>query len=282
LELLRPANVMTAVADGLAGFAVSGASSPATLAWLLASTACLYAGGVALNDFFDRELDSVERPERPIPSGRIRPAAAAFLGSILLGTGVIAATRVSGYAGWIALAIALSVLLYDSWGKHRTLLGPVNMAMCRGLNLLLGIAAVPEAVYLRWYLALLPFIYICGITALSRGEVYGGKRPVAIFSLASLGIVVSALAAMALSPEYRSWFALALTVLFAGRVFPPFVRTLGRQDPATIRNAIRIGVLSLVLLDAVIGGLFAGPVYSLLILGTAILAIGLARFFAVT
>src|SRR5262245_23262981 len=211
---------MTAIADGLAGFAASGASTPATLPWLLASTACLYAGGVALNDFFDRELDAVERPERPIPSGRVRPAAAAFLGAVLLGTGVIAATQVSVYAGWIAVAIALCVLLYDAWGKHRTLLGPVNMALCRALNLLPGIATVPDTVPLRWRLALLPFIYICAITALSRGEVHGGKRPVAMFSLVSLGIIVSALAAMALSPEYRSWFSLALTMLFAGRVFP--------------------------------------------------------------
>ena len=74
LELLRPPNVMTAVADVLAGYAVAGLSNWAALPWLLGATACLYAGGVVLNDFFDRHLDARERPERPLPSGRV-PAA---------------------------------------------------------------------------------------------------------------------------------------------------------------------------------------------------------------
>lgn len=273
---------MTAVADGLAGFAVSGSTARDQLPWLLAATACLYAGGVTLNDFFDRELDAVERPERPIPSGQVRPAAAAFLGAVLLGAGVLAATQVSAWSGWIAVAIVLAVVLYDAWGKHRTFLGPVNMAACRGLNLLMGIAAVPEAVAGRWVLALVPFIYICGITALSRGEVHGGKRPVAMFSVVSLVLVMAGLATLALVPGHRSWWALGLTAVFAWRVLPPFLRTLRKPEPAVIRTAIKTGVLSLVLLDAVIGGLFAGVLYSVSILATAILAFALARLFAVT
>jgi 4-hydroxybenzoate polyprenyltransferase len=273
---------MTAVADGLAGFAASGAAYSDALPWLLAATSCLYAGGVTLNDFFDRELDAVERPERPIPSGRVRPAAAAFLGGTLLGTGVLTAAQASAEAGWIAAAIVLAVLVYDSWGKHRTFLGPVNMGVCRGLNLLLGISAAPGAIYTRWYLALIPFIYICGITALSRGEVHGGKRPVAIFSTLTVAFVVSVLAVLALLRAQPAWLALALTAAFAARVLPPFLRTIRNADAAAVRTAIRTGVLSLVLLDAVIGGLFAGALYSFLILATAIVAIGLARLFAVT
>jgi 4-hydroxybenzoate polyprenyltransferase len=90
LELVRPANVATALADVLAGYAVAGLGSPG-LGWLLMSTACLYGGGVALNDFFDRGLDRIERPERPIPSGRVSSRAAAGLGLGLLALGVIAA-----------------------------------------------------------------------------------------------------------------------------------------------------------------------------------------------
>ena len=83
LELLRPANVVTALADVLAGFAIADLGNPLALPWLLLSTASLYGGGVVLNDFFDRALDAVERPERPIPSGRVRPQAAAACGAIL-------------------------------------------------------------------------------------------------------------------------------------------------------------------------------------------------------
>src|SRR6266536_472082 len=273
---------MTAVADGLAGFAAAGLGNPGALPWLLAATACLYAGGVALNDFFDRELDLIERPERPIPSGRVHPAAAGLLGAALLASGVLAASRVGASAGWIALAIAGFVFLYDTWGKHRMFLGPVNMGICRGLNLLLGMTAVSGAVAGRWYLALLPFVYICAITALSRGEVHGGRRPVAAFSVVSLTLVLVALLLLAMSPPSRSWWAVILTLVFAWRILPSFLHALQNPSPPQIRTAVRNGVLSLVLLDAVIGGAFAGILYSLLILTTAILAIGLARLFAVT
>jgi len=282
LELLRPANVMTAVADGLAGFAVAGSADTSTLPWLLAASACLYAGGVALNDFFDRELDLRERPERPIPSGRVRPAGAAAIGAALLATGVLAASLVNHVSATIALATAAFVVLYDAWGKHRMFFGPVNMGVCRGLNLLLGISVVSGAAAERWYLALIPFIYICGVTALSRGEVHGGKRPVAVFSLVSLVLVLAALAAVAIGAGDQTWWALALTLLFGWRVLPSFLQAYRDPHPAPIRNAVRTGVLSLVLLDAVIGGAFAGMLYSLLILATAILAIALAKLFAVT
>ena len=93
LELLRPANVVTAVADVLAGYAVAGRANSRALPWLLTATVCLYAGGVVLNDFFDRELDAVERPERPIPSGRVPARHAAALGTALLAGGVVTAAQ---------------------------------------------------------------------------------------------------------------------------------------------------------------------------------------------
>ena len=121
LELLRPANVVTALADVLAGFAISGMQNRAALPWLLASTACLYGGGVVLNDVFDRDLDRIERPERPIPSGRVSVQGAAMFGGILLASGIGLATAASATAAALAAAIAGCVLLYDAWGKRRRL-----------------------------------------------------------------------------------------------------------------------------------------------------------------
>src|SRR5215213_5958422 len=59
LQLLRPANVATALADVLAGFALAGLGNRSALPWLLLATAALYAGGIVLNDVFDRELDRI-------------------------------------------------------------------------------------------------------------------------------------------------------------------------------------------------------------------------------
>ena len=95
---MRPANVVTSVADVLAGVAISGfftgivfdeACLPIIL--ICISTAALYGGGVVFNDVFDYQLDKIERPERPIPRGTINFGEAATFGTLLLLIGIIAA-----------------------------------------------------------------------------------------------------------------------------------------------------------------------------------------------
>jgi 4-hydroxybenzoate polyprenyltransferase len=282
LELLRPANVATALADVLAGFGVAGLQNRRALPWLLLSTACLYAGGVVLNDVFDRELDREERPERPLPSGRVSLRTAALLGGCLLAAGVLAATQATWLAGAIAGAIAACVLVYDAWGKRHLAVGPLNMGACRALNLLLGVAAVPAAVTGAWPLALIPLFYIAGVTALSRGEVRGGSRRIAIFALISLSAALLALLGVALRSGDRVMPASVLAIVLVWRVAPPFWSASRTPVPGVIRTAVKRGVLSLVLVDATIGAAYAGPVYAALILATGLVASGLARRFAVT
>ena len=286
LQLIRPANVATALADVLAGFAVAGLARPTALPWLLISTGCLYAGGIVLNDYFDRDLDAVERPERPIPSHRVSPARAAALGTGLLGAGILAASVSGTAAGLVAVGISAAVLLYDAWGKHQGLFGPINMGTCRGLNLLLGVAAVPPALAHHWPLALVSLTYIAAVTAVSRGEVRGGQRGVAGFALTFVCGVLVALLGIALGPRNEAPLASVAACLYvlalAWRVVPAFWGAFRDPGAATIRRAVRTGVLSLVLVDAVIGAAYTGMIYSLAILATAVAAGWLARQFAVT
>jgi 4-hydroxybenzoate polyprenyltransferase len=284
LELLRPANVVTAVADVLAGAAVARASWSGHFWWLVPSTACLYAGGVVLNDYFDRHVDAIERPERPIPSGRVAAGAAAMLGASLLAAGVAFAAASGTSSAAMAAAVAVAVLLYDARGKRHAFLGPINMGACRALNLLLGMTAASGVVAVSWPLGLLPLIYIAGVTVLSRGEVSGGKRPVALLALILAGLVAGA--ALGLATQTPDRVALVWAVIlaagFAMRLLPPFWRAWRDPSPATIRIAVRTGVLSLVLLDAVIAAAYADIMVSLAVLATAVLAGRLARLFAVT
>src|SRR5688572_12894704 len=130
LELLRPANVVTAVADVLAGYAVAGRANHGALPWLLGATVCLYAGGIVLNDFFDRRLDAIERPERPIPSGRVPASSAAMLGGALLAAGAAVAAQATLAAALIAIALAALIVLYDARLKRYSIAGPLNMGLC--------------------------------------------------------------------------------------------------------------------------------------------------------
>lgn len=282
VQLVRPPNLVTAGADVLAGFAVAGLARPAALPWLLVATTCLYGGGVVLNDVFDAELDARERPERPIPSGSVSTRAAGALGGALLAVGVGAGLLASPLSGVVAAAIAGCAVAYDGWGKRRPVVGAVNMGACRGLNLLLGLSISPALVGHRWPLALLPVAYIAAVTAVSRGEVQGGRRGVAGLALGLLGAVIVALIVLGLAQGAAFLAMLPFLLLFVWRVVPPFLQAFSVPEPARIRSAVRAGVLSLVILNAALGAVYAGFGYGVAVLALLLVATGLARLFAVT
>ena len=282
LELVRPPNVVTAIADVLAGYAIAGRGHPSRLPWLLTATVCLYAGGVVLNDYFDRRVDADERPERPIPSGRVPARHAAGFGAVLLALGTGAAFAATRTAGAIAGALAGCVLLYDARAKRHAFAGPLTMGTCRGLNLVLGMAAVPAAVAGSWGLALLSLAYIAAVTVVSRGEVHGGRKPVAALAIAVLAAVVAALIVIAFRTAASAVPPLVLAAALAWRIGPPFAAVYSDPRPAMIRRAVKAGVLSLVLLDAALSAAYAGPVYAAVVLGTALVAGSLARLFSVS
>ncbi|WP_338044499.1 UbiA-like protein EboC [Nostoc edaphicum] len=296
LELMRPANIVTAWADILLGFAASGSgiifvqfingesnfSVLIPLAWLLLATTGLYGGGIVFNDVFDADLDAKERPNRAIPSGRVSRPNATLLGSILFAIGIIAAFQVSLLSAAIATFITLSSLLYDSLSKHHPFFGPLNMGLCRGSNLLLGVSAVPAIIGERWYLALIPVLYIAAITAISQGEVHGGKKITGILALLLIAIVLTAVLALGLLEDYTAIAALPFAILLAIRVLPKFVKAAREPIAENIRNAVRIGVLSLIVLDATVASGFAGLYYGLLVLILLPISMKLAQLFAVT
>lgn len=289
LQLMRPANIVTAWADILIGFAASGAVvhfnqvvENQAIAWLLLATTGLYGGGVVFNDVFDAELDAKERPERPIPSGRVSRENATKLGGLLLVIGVVAALQVSLLSGSLAATVAFAALLYDSKSKHEPIFGPINMGICRGGNLLLGVSAVPEMIGERWFLALIPIAYIAAITAISRGEVHGGKTSTGVVALLLIGVVIGGMFALSWLKDYQIIVALPFVILFAGRVLPPFLKAVREPTSEQIRVAVKAGVLSLIVLDATVAAGFASWPYGLLVLSLLPISIKLAQMFAVT
>ena len=285
LQMMRLANIVTAWADILAGFAASGTVgliNIQVLGWLLLATTGLYGGGIVLNDVFDAELDAQERPERPIPSGRASRQGATLLGSTLLVIGVVAAAQVSVLSATLACGIALAATLYDAVGKHHPIFGPLNMGACRGGNLLLGISAVPAMIGEHWFLAVIPIIYIAAITTISRGEVHGAKNITGIIALSLIGLVIAGLLGLGLLQDYHVLAALPFVGLFAGRVLLPFIKAVREPKPEQIRIAVKAGVLSLIVLDATVAAGFATLPYGLLVLSLLPISMALAQIFAVT
>lgn len=296
LRLMRPANIITAIADIMAGFAVSGAAvqllsqlngaSDALLLdhllWLCLSTIGLYGGGVVFNDVFDADLDRKERPERPIPSGKASVTSASLLASALLAIGIAAAFQVSPISGTLAVGIAVLAVFYDAIGKHQLIFGPINMGLCRGGNLLLGVSAVPAMVYDMWYIALIPVVFIAAITMISRGEVHGGNRNALGAAFWLYGIIIVAILVIGFISSAEWWQVIPFLALFIYLIFPPLAAAFKTAKPQLIGKAVKAGVLSLVVMDASLAAAFAGWQAGVVILLLLPLSLWLARMFAVT
>ncbi len=280
LRLLRPANLVTAAADILTAAVVIHLHD-ARLALLVGASVFLYAGGVVLNDFCDRRLDSMERPERPIPSGAVPAPAAAILGTVLLLLGILLAFRVSLLSGTVAAILAATVLLYDAVAKP-TPAGPVVMGTCRALNLLLGFSAAPILPPHIWFLVFLPFAYILGITTLSRGEVHGGTRAAGAFTGALFAIVLLGLAWLGMHSRHGRVAMLPFALLLLARVGPPLWRAFRLPAAAPIRAAVHAGIISLIVLDAALAASFGGIVPGAAVLSLTVFTAELAKLFPVT
>ena len=298
LVLMRPPNLLTAVADIVAGFAASASLyhivgfAPLEfiqhdLPWVhlgLASLAsiCLYGGGVVLNDFYDADLDQVERPERPIPSGQVSRSAAAYFGYGLLIVGVVVASLVNMYCGAIGLLIALLVICYNILAKHHVVFGPLIMGLCRGANLLLGISIFSAHLSEIYFLSLIPVTYIAAITFVSRGEVHGSNRASLSLGFSLYLLTAAMVISLGVLDQFHLWQSLGFLLLLLAMIVPPLYRAGNGKDPALIGKAVKNGVLGLILLDAALASGFAGWFFGLLLLLLLPFSILMAKSFAVT
>lgn len=108
---------------------LSGGREWAPVAWPVVFAALVAGWGNLINDYFDAEIDVVNKPRRPIPSGRLsRPYA---LGLYAAGTAAISGAMVLSLPGAI-LAMMLSwealLFVYAAWGKRVAILGNVLIA----------------------------------------------------------------------------------------------------------------------------------------------------------
>lgn len=284
LQLMRPANLPTAAADIFAGAAIAGiftATFPTLHLWLLVfASVFLYAGGVVLNDVFDYQVDKVERPERPIPSGLIPLKSAALFGSVLLIIGIVLAFLTHFLSGYIALTLAGSIVLYDGFSKKNGFLGPLNMGVCRALNLILGMSVLDTLN--NWWYAIIPLVYIFAITLISRGEVHGNNKRHIIWAGTLYALVISAVVTIVMVETTNLWQMLPFLLLFAFLVFKPLLMAYQLNSPERIKKAVIGGVLSLIVLDAALAVGFSVWWYGLLLLLLLPLSIFLSKLFAIT
>lgn len=290
LVLIRPANILTAVSDILAGLAIAGGLSAfpypvdtGQSIFLILSTVGLYAGGIVFNDIFDYELDRIERPERVLPSGKISLQEAKIFGSLLLTGGIFCAALAGSASALVAISIAFCALVYDKYGKHHPVAGPLNMGLCRGLNLLLGMSLVSLAALGNLvFLALLPVIFIAAVTLTSRGEVQGNNRRSIILALILDLVIAMVIIILGVNKILHLPVVIPFVALWLLMNTYAKVRAILQNQPKTIMLAVKTGVISLIVLNASYVAGFGDWKYALMVLLLLPLALFLSRKFSVT
>ncbi|MEO3814208.1 SCO3242 family prenyltransferase [Sphaerisporangium sp. B11E5] len=275
LELVRAPAALSVPGDVVAGAAAGGVLGPRT-AGLACSSVCLYWAGMAANDWADRRLDAVERPERPIPSGRVSA-------NMALGTAVAltaAGVAVAGLAGGrralaVAAPLAAAVWAYDVVAKN-TPAGPLAMALCRGLDVLLGAspgtataAALPPAATIAAHTYLL--------TTLSRSEVSGADPRLPAATLAGT-VALTATTARAGAGTAPA----ALAGWYAAQFGVPQARAVADPSAGRVRDAVSAGIVSLPALQGALTARGGAPRLALALAAAAPLARRLVRKIAAT
>lgn len=289
IKIMRPANLVTSVADVLAGVAISGyflttefeIQHVFPILLLCISTIGLYSGGVIFNDVFDAERDVKERPDRPIPSGSITKKDATVFGGICFTVGIMAAAMVNLTALALAGLIMIAALTYDKWSKHMTVTGPINMGLCRGMNLLLGVSIFSRYPEIWWLvIATIPIVYIASLTIINRRK--GNEKSKGTLYLAAF-LYAFVIACILFIAHSKGFFLLTIVFVipFYLMIFNPLFKTLDDPIGKNIGKSVKAGVIALILLNAAWASAFGIWYIALIIVALLPLSLWLNKTFTV-
>lgn len=257
LELLRLSNAPTVITNALTGVALglisleadATADLPRILPVMSLAMVMLYAGGMALNDYFDRAIDANERPERPIPSGRIPPRNAAVLGFGLLAGGAAFCAAFGLMPFIFGLALAATIVLYNllhaKWAGSVVLMG-----LCRALVYFTCASAVTWPLTWRIVgpLGGVLMVYIIALSVIARVEAKAtiGKRGL----IAWLLPVIAISPLIVVRPDAWSWWPVAVGALMLAWLIASMRHV--RQAPPRISQAVMAWIAGIALVDAFI------------------------------
>lgn len=144
VALSRPLNVLSAGLLTFVGAFVAGGAFDAASATVRAvgATFLAVAAGNAINDYYDREVDAINRPDRPIPSGMVSPREALGFSVGCFALAVLLAVTLPLVAVAIALVNLVALVLYTEFFKGLPGVGNAVISYLGGSTFLFGAAAV--------------------------------------------------------------------------------------------------------------------------------------------
>jgi 4-hydroxybenzoate polyprenyltransferase len=283
LELVRLPNLLTVPGDPLAGFllAHSAGSGLVPAVYAAGSALLLYMSGLIWNDCADLKEDTLTRPGRPFPSGRVGLKTAVVV-AVILASGAIALAFLAGrLTGLTALLLLALVLTYDFLTKRVRFAGSLNMGLCRGMSVMLGAfaAGAGPAVWQRALPAAVGMtLYTAAVTIVADRETQRVNLDrVRWLPLGSAVICCSACWLLG----YFTWASMLAAGIAVSWIWYWTAQLRGRPEPKTVAGAVGSMLCALLLLQAYLCALTPGPgpVAGLTLIVLCPLNILLARFF---
>ncbi len=238
LKIIRPLNcVMGALAVVLVAIIVDGLNIIGYSKEVILGMAVVFlsmAGGNVLNDYYDRDVDLINHPNRPIPSGKISPKTAVLYGAILFGIALFLAFLINPCALAIAAYAQIIMLLYESSLKKEGFVGNVAISILVGMIFIFGGAIIGNIQ------KVILFAFMAGLANLGReivkdiedicGDLDRKTLPKKIGKKRA-GIVASIffISAMALSPlpylllGFSIWYLLTVMISDAIFIYTSFI-----------------------------------------------------------
>lgn len=142
IRIIRPINSMMVGLSILVGAAITRDTSifltPLDLVFAFLTGFAMSGASMAINDYYDREIDYVNEPQRPIPSGVITPREAVIITTCLSVIGFATSWMINTQAFGMALLAWVLLMLYSSWGKRTGFLGNLMVSSCISMPFVYG------------------------------------------------------------------------------------------------------------------------------------------------
>jgi len=285
LRMARVANLPTAAADVLAGFLLAGGAGDDwhRVAAMMGVSMAIYAAGVVLNDVCDAKSDAVQRPERPIPSGRIDRGRATRVATVLFVCAIAGAWLIERRAPWDVLALIACVIAYDA-GLKRSIAGPIVMGLCRAANWTLGWHLAASTLDVGLFVpAGVVGLYVASVTVFARRENASRKEATHWIAMAGILLAASAAAWVGIRSDRPPEAAAVMGALLMLAVGPGTWRAIRAATAAPqLQSAVGLWVSGIVLLDAVLVTASRGIGYGLMVAACLLPTLVLRRQFAMS
>lgn len=261
-DLVKPELPLAAGICVVAGEVIASKTIPPLFVGLMGFLTGVFISGAAmiLNDYFDLEVDKINHPQRPLPSGRVSTLDVFILTSLFSVAGFMTATLISPIALILTAAIWIVGVLYNWRFKETGLLGNMMVALSVAWTFIAGGVAVGGLTNgIIWIFGAMAFVFDLGEEIASGAMDIKGDAQRSVRSIARMhgkdhalrvsGLLFVTFVVLGFIPFVMGWLSSIFLILFMPMDFACLYLTMKLHASQTV-NEGRARLRQLYLMNA--------------------------------